>query len=321
MIVSGIDKHLDKKLWHPGSLANLPNPLDPLQPDVSAVSHGIPIKTFFDSFDEIAKRPRSMSGDPLTLKLKENWDQEDNFAELLPKHYQDLMCHLPLQEYTVREGILNLASRLPDCFVRLDLGPRLWGGYSQSTFNLQYNVSGMIHVMFHVYPDFKEDILDSLKHIGCDEDSLELAQKEPKNVGAVWHIFHPKDMEKSREFIHKNVQCKKIKFNKDPLWLGTIPYMNLQLLKKLDSDFGIRSWTVVQMQGDGIFIPPGAPYQVKILNASMFVQTDFISPEHIDLTMKVSCPDYHQVKNIVFHACKDALSVLEMFPKSFGKQE
>ena len=33
------------------------------------------------------------------------------------------------------------------------------------------------------------------KCIGCDEDSLELAQKEPKNVGAVWHIFHPKDVE------------------------------------------------------------------------------------------------------------------------------
>ena len=80
------------------------------------------------------------------------------------------------------------------------------------------------------------------------------------------------------------------------------------------------------MHGDGILIPPGAPYQVKILNASMFVQTDFISPEHIDQTMKISFADGKllddrlQVKNIVFHACKDALSVLERLPESFGKQ-
>eukprot|EP00091_Calanus_sinicus_P016687 TRINITY_DN36185_c0_g1_i1.p1 TRINITY_DN36185_c0_g1~~TRINITY_DN36185_c0_g1_i1.p1 ORF type:complete len:109 (-),score=8.14 TRINITY_DN36185_c0_g1_i1:5-331(-) len=108
------------------------------------------------------------------------------------------MSNLPLKEYTVREGILNLASRLPDCFVRLDLGPRLWGGYSKSTYNLQYNVSGMIHVMFHTSQnkDLKGDVVDVLKSTGCDELSLKIAKDNPNKVGAIWHVFHPSDADK-----------------------------------------------------------------------------------------------------------------------------
>jgi len=320
VIVSGIVENLDKKLWHPDVLTDLPDhSYDPLHPDNSAVTHGQPIKKFFDGYDVIAKRPQSESGDPLTLRFRENWPaQEDHFAELLPNHYKDLMSNLPLKEYTVREGILNLASRLPDCFVRLDLGPRLWGGYSKSTYNLQYNVSGMIHVMFHTSQnkDLKGDVVDVLKSTGCDELSLKIAKDNPNKVGAIWHVFHPSDADKIKEFVDKNVKMDPKKKPKDPLWLGTM-YLKERLLEKLDSELGIKPWSFVQMLGDGVMIPPGAPYQVKVLNASMFVQTDFVSPEHMVHSMKLSFSDGQQfddrlqVKNVVFHSCKDALSVLE----------
>ena len=320
VIVSGIVENLDKKLWHPDVLTDLPDhSYDPLHPDNSAVTHGQPIKKFFDGYDVIAKRPQSESGDPLTLRFRENWPaQEDHFAEMLPNHYKDLMSNLPLKEYTVREGILNLASRLPDCFVRLDLGPRLWGGYSKSTYNLQYNVSGMIHVMFHTSQnkDLKGDVVDVLKSTGCDELSLKIAKDNPNKVGAIWHVFHPSDADKIKEFVDKNVKMDPKKKPKDPLWLGTM-YLKERLLEKLDSELGIKPWSFVQMLGDGVMIPPGAPYQVKVLNASMFVQTDFVSPEHMVHSMKLSFSDGQQfddrlqVKNVVFHSCKDALSVLE----------
>lgn len=329
VIVSGIAENLDQKLWHPDVLIDLPDhSYDPLHPDTSAVTHGQPIKKFFDGYDVIAKRPQSESGDPLTLRFRENWPaQEDHFAELLPNHYKDLMNNLPLKEYTVREGILNLASRLPDCFVRLDLGPRLWGGYSKSTYNLQYNVSGMIHVMFHTSQnkDLKGDVVDVLKSTGCDELSLKIAKDNPNKVGAIWHVFHPSDADKIKEFVDKNVKMDPKKKPKDPLWLGTM-YLKERLLEKLDSELGIKPWSFVQMLGDGVMIPPGAPYQVKVLNASLFVQNDFVSPEHMVHSMKLSFSDGQQfddrlqVKNVVFHSCKDALSVLEKPTESLDEK-
>lgn len=41
------------------------------------------------------------------------------------------MDNLPLPEYTKRDGRLNLASRLPNFFVRPDLGPKMYNAYGE----------------------------------------------------------------------------------------------------------------------------------------------------------------------------------------------
>ncbi len=41
------------------------------------------------------------------------------------------MVNLPLPEYTKRDGRLNLASRLPNFFVRPDLGPKMYNAYGK----------------------------------------------------------------------------------------------------------------------------------------------------------------------------------------------
>ncbi len=51
--------------------------------------------------------------------------------------FDDLMENLPLPEYTKRDGRLNLASRLPNFFVRPDLGPKMYNAYGKrSAFNI-----------------------------------------------------------------------------------------------------------------------------------------------------------------------------------------
>lgn len=45
--------------------------------------------------------------------------------------FDDLMDNLPLPEYTKRDGRLNLASRLPNFFVRPDLGPKMYNAYGK----------------------------------------------------------------------------------------------------------------------------------------------------------------------------------------------
>merc|ERR1719232_1971403 len=159
VIVGKVGNTMDSKLWLPNILAEIPDHnYDPNVPDTSAITHGQTIKKFFDGYENLSKRPVGDNGETLHLRFKENWPaQEDHFAELLPNQYKDMMANLPLTEYTSREGVLNLASRLPDCFVRLDLGPRLWGGYTKATYNLQYNVSDAVHVMVHNNKDAKSD--------------------------------------------------------------------------------------------------------------------------------------------------------------------
>lgn len=71
------------------------------------------------------------------------------------------MQALPLKKYTQRDGELNLASRLPSCFVRPDLGPKMYSAYGNaensdpgnellSTTNLHLDVSDAINVMVYV---------------------------------------------------------------------------------------------------------------------------------------------------------------------------
>ena len=307
---------MDTKLWQPSVLSQIPDHnYDPALPDTSAITNGQTIQTFFDGYDNISKRPAGDNGETLNLRFKENWPaQEDHFAELLPNQYKDLMANLPIAEYTSREGVLNLASRLPDCFVRLDLGPRLWGGYSKATYNLQYNVSDAVHVMVHNNKDNKSEVLDILKSSGCDGELIKSAETNTAKIGALWHVFHPKDADKIKEFVNSNIKDPKKK-PRDPLWIGTM-YLKDKMLEKLKTELDISPWVFTQNSGDAVIIPTGSPYQVKILNSSMYCQSEFVSPEHMKDSMKLSFSDVLnddrlQVKNVVFHACKDALSVLE----------
>lgn len=78
------------------------------------------------------------------------------FSSSFPRRYNDLMNVLPLGEYTQRNGKLNLASRLPECFVRPDLGPKMYNAYgsaicpNKGTTNLHLDISDAVNVMVYV---------------------------------------------------------------------------------------------------------------------------------------------------------------------------
>lgn len=57
------------------------------------------------------------------------------------------MENLPLPEYTKRDGRLNLAARLPNFFVRPDLGPKMYNAYGERN-RLFMATKG--HVIFHL---------------------------------------------------------------------------------------------------------------------------------------------------------------------------
>lgn len=62
--------------------------------------------------------------------------------------FEDLMDNLPLPEYTKRDGRLNLAARLPNFFVRPDLGPKMYNAYGENCCN----------VLFLSFPGFSHSL-------------------------------------------------------------------------------------------------------------------------------------------------------------------
>lgn len=126
VVVAEVNKHLDMSLWHPdgfcrdfGDVKN-----DLVNCKTGVVLPNQPMRKFWEGFENFSKRMKDDEGDYMLLKLKD-WPPGEDFSELLPSRFRDLMKTLPLHQYTHRNGVLNLAGRLPDCFVRPDLGPKI----------------------------------------------------------------------------------------------------------------------------------------------------------------------------------------------------
>lgn len=153
----------------------------------------------------------------MLLKLKD-WPPGEDFAEMLPTRYADLMKVLPLSEYTHRTGRLNLASRLPECFVRPDLGPKMYNAYgsalhpNKGTTNLHLDISDAVNVMVYVgIPkdgDTDEHVKEAFRAIdeaGCDILTRRRVRDKGELPGALWHIYNARDADKIRDLLNKVV--------------------------------------------------------------------------------------------------------------------
>lgn len=101
-------------------------------------------------------------------------------------------------------------------------------------------------------------------------------------------------------------------------------YLDNILRERLSKEYGVEGYPIVQCLGDAIFIPAGAPHQVRNLLNCIKVAEDFVSPENVSecfhLTHEFRAlsnthsnhEDKLQIKNIIYHAIKDALSVLSV---------
>merc|ERR550525_1893589 len=141
----------------------------------------------------------------MLLKLKD-WPTEDDFAQYFPKRFADLMVHLPLSDYTRREGQYNLASFMPDYFLQPDLGPKMYIAYGSPLYpeygstNLHMDMSDAVNCI--VYVGIPEDgtrdehIKEGLKSVeeaGSDLANKQRVRQKGVVIGALWHIYHPRD--------------------------------------------------------------------------------------------------------------------------------
>ncbi|CAH1155213.1 unnamed protein product [Phaedon cochleariae] len=338
VIVSDVTRNADPDLWHPEAFAR--DFGDEKNDLVNCMTGNLvpnqPMRKFWEGFDHFSKRLKDDRGQSMLLKLKD-WPPGEDFAEIMPSRYADLMKVLPLAEYTHRTGRLNLASRLPECFVRPDLGPKMYNAYgsalhpNKGTTNLHLDISDAVNVMVYVgIPkdgDTDEHIKEAFRAIdeaGCDILTRRRVRDKGELPGALWHIYNARDADKIRDLLNKVVVEKggRLEPHHDPIHDQSC-YLDGPLRERLYKEYGVEGYAIVQCKGDAVFIPAGAPHQVRNLHNCIKVAEDFVSPENVshcfhltqefrDLTDTHSNhEDKLQIKNIIYHAVKDALSALE----------
>nr|XP_033807917.1 lysine-specific demethylase 3A isoform X2 [Geotrypetes seraphini] len=346
VMVSGVHQKLNADVWKPESFRREfgDQEADLVNCRTNGIITGTTVGDFWEGFEDISKRLKSKEGDPMVLKLKD-WPPGEDFRDMMRSRFDDLMNNIPLPEYTRRDGKLNLASRLPSYFVRPDLGPKMYNAYGLitpedrkfGTTNLHLDVSDAANVMVYVgIPkgelDQEQEVLRTIQDGDADELTIKRFIEKKEKPGALWHIFAAKDTEKIRLFLKKiaEEQGQENPMDHDPIhdqsW-----YMDRALRKRLYQEHGVQGWAIVQFLGDAVFIPAGAPHQVHNLYSCIKVAEDFVSPEHVRhcfwLTQEfrylshthTNHEDKLQVKNVIYHAVKDAVGILRANEASLGK--
>ncbi|XP_023598100.1 lysine-specific demethylase 3A isoform X2 [Trichechus manatus latirostris] len=344
VMVSGVHNKLNTELWKPESFRKEfgDQEVDLVNCRTNEIITGATVGDFWDGFEDIPNRLKN-DKEPMVLKLKD-WPPGEDFRDMMPSRFDDLMANIPLPEYTRRDGKLNLASRLPNYFVRPDLGPKMYNAYGlitaedrkYGTTNLHLDVSDAANVMVYVgIPKGQcdqEEVLKTIQDGDSDELTIKRFIEGKEKPGALWHIYAAKDTEKIREFLKKvsEEQGQENPADHDPIhdqsW-----YLDRSLRKRLHQEYGVQGWAIVQFLGDVVFIPAGAPHQVHNLYSCIKVAEDFVSPEHVKhcfwLTQEfrylsqthTNHEDKLQVKNVIYHAVKDAVAMLKASESSFGK--
>ncbi|XP_051869568.1 lysine-specific demethylase 3B-like [Pristis pectinata] len=354
VLVSGVHKKLNTALWKPEAFSQEfgDQEVDLVNCRNCAIISDVKVRDFWDGFEIISKRLKSEEGQPMVLKLKD-WPPGEDFRDMMPTRFDDLMNNLPLPEYTKRDGRLNLASRLPNYFVRPDLGPKMYNAYGLittedrkvGTTNLHLDVSDAVNVMVYVGIPIGEnnheedtdnsgvaEVMKTIEEGDVDEVTKKRIHKSKEKAGALWHIYAAKDAEKIRELLRKvsEEQGQDNPPDHDPIhdqsW-----YLDQVLRKRLYEEYGVQGWAIVQFLGDAVFIPAGAPHQVHNLYSCIKVAEDFVSPEHVKHCFRLTQEFRHlsnthtnhedklQVKNIIYHAVKDAVGTLKAEEPRLGK--
>ncbi|CAK9296126.1 unnamed protein product [Gordionus sp. m RMFG-2023] len=171
---------------------------------------------------------------------------------------------------------------------------------------------------------FSRSVWRAIKDAGTDEATLERLKSGKFIPGAIWHVYEPKDVPRIREFLKKlsreNGNAEFLPHH-DPIH-DQEAYLNDECNKRLKLEYGVHGMVLIQCLGDAIFIPAGAPHQVRNLYSCIKIAEDFVSPEHLTSCLNLTdefrkLSDNHsnhedklQIKNIIYHTIKDVCSIL-----------
>merc|ERR1719492_601958 len=100
-------------------------------------------------------------------------------------------------------------------------------------------------------------------------------------------------------------------------------YLDVKLRKRLYEEYGVVGYAYPQCEGDVIFIPAGAPHQVRNIHNCIKIAEDFVSPENLEWCFfqteefrhlsdtHTNHEDKLQIKSILYHGVKECVNLLE----------
>ena len=279
VIICNSNQYMNRNLWHPRAFLK---DFGHLRADLVNTRTGKtvpsqPMKWFWEGFEKVSHRPTDENGTPMLLKLKD-WPSEDDIASYIPKRFHDLVHDFPIQSYTLREGSLNLASYIPENFLKPELGPKMYIAYGNALYsnkastNLHLDMSDAVNLLVHVGipvdTNPEENIKLALQQIdeaGCDLSMRRRVRDEGKVPGALWHIYHPADTTRIRDFLTQVAieNHKRLDPHDDPIH-DQSTYLTAGLRARLYQEYGVSGYAIIQCAGDTVFIPAGACHQVRI---------------------------------------------------------
>ena len=353
VLISNSNEYMNRNLWHPKAFLKDFGHLsvDLVNTKTGKTVPNQPMKWFWEGFENVSSRLTDSQGSPMLLKLKD-WPDNDDIASYIPKRFHDLVHDFPIQPYTLREGNLNLASYIPDYFLKPELGPKMYIAYGNALYankastNLHLDMSDAVNLLVYVGipsdTDHQENIklvLQQIDEAGCDLSMKKRVRDEGKLPGALWHVYHPGDTTKIRDFLTKIAieNHRRLDPHDDPIH-DQSTYLDAELRARLYAEYGVTGYAIIQCAGDTVFIPAGgknyyffisninivvpACHQVRNLNNCIKIAEDFVSPElsknclHLTQEFRhltehhTNHEDKLQIKNIIYHSTKSAIARL-----------
>ncbi|XP_068012564.1 lysine-specific demethylase hairless isoform X1 [Melanerpes formicivorus] len=313
VLVSGLQKRLEGKLWGPESFlpAEGEQALEVVNLRAPKSRLRMGSREFWDGFTASQEQG---AGDLLKL--------ESGFGAMEKCRAANLSAILPLPEYCSASGCLNLATYLRGRRSWRWLRPRVCVAYGVQphdptigTKNLTVEATDSISILVHA-EGARQDV-----PLPADGDGLDALLKERlwaagSQPGALWHIFRAEDASRIQEFLHKasEDQGKEGEAPAEPPSL----YLDLSLRRQLREEWGVSGWTLLQFLGDAVLVPAGAPHQVQTLTSTISVEQRFLSPENIAHLRDPGSPlprAAHQLRAqldaMIFSAVREAVDVLQ----------
>ncbi|KRX22323.1 Lysine-specific demethylase 3A [Trichinella nelsoni] len=312
---------------------------------------------FWDGFEDRRKRIHNPNKCNTTRKLKvcshtdcygfmdlfqicrcfqlQDRPRNGGLAQMLPSTFADFYSATPMSNYVDhKNAAFNLALALPDHVIKPDLKLKLCIGYEMfphmniATTNLHSDINDSVNILtWTSIPKnmskrrMHDSILQQLAQEGLDEQTMNMARERIKDVGALWTVFKPSDTKKLRRYIINLQFPNRPVLYYDPLHDGTC-YLDATARADLVRR-GIQPIMFLQMRNEAVFIPAGAAHQILNLQCCVTATMEFISPEGINRSLKISSElqtlsfehinrgNQLQIQNIIYYSSLEAIKALE----------
>ncbi|VDC05425.1 unnamed protein product [Peniophora sp. CBMAI 1063] len=211
----------------------------------------VPLVEFMDKFG----RP----SDPENPEKLQDWPPTEFFATEFPEIYGIFEDCLVAPWITSRRGPLNMEMNMPVDACPPDTGPKAYLAHSAgggTTTRLHCDVTDAVNMLFH------------------EEDGPE--------CGAQWTMIDRDDMAVAGDLLRK---WKAGSFKGHPIHSQqiTLTDKDVEDLRRA----GVHVWTLIQRQGDAVFIPAGVGHQVTNLSSCIKIAVDFITAANIAYSQRI----------------------------------